>query len=491
MQLIFALYSQYKGESGMKGSLDEMEKDLEKSLIPDIIRSYHSNTKLPTQSMGKEALMAMLSDWSSHERKLWNGERHYESGTVYHGRPTLTEVQNRAYCLFSITNPLHPNTFPFIRKMESEVIAMTLSLFHGSVHEGHCGILSSGGTESIILAVRAYKKYAATHRLVERPNLVIPSTAHAAFDKACDLMDIELIKVDVDPETYTVSASAMEKCITSDTIAIVGSTPNYPHGTMDPIVDLAALAKRYDIGLHVDCCLGSFLVPLLGEIGYTVDAFDFAVDGVTSISCDTHKFGFANKGTSVLMFREKALRKEAYFCYSDCVMGMYSTPTCMGSRSGGLIAATWTTMMFMGRNGYSAAMKEIMTAVDTVKKGAVAIPEIEMMGNPVASVIAFKESKQCPKLQIFQVGDALSDRGWSVNRCQKPDCIHICLTVANCGHPDKFVEDLKASVREVVEHPEKFKGGSGAMYGAVISIPSSGFKNDILSKYMDVIYNCY
>merc|ERR1719203_730100 len=182
---------------------------------------------------------------------------------------------------------------------------MTLSLFAGSVDAGHCGILSAGGTESIILAVRAYKRYAARHRHVRRPELVIPSTAHAAFDKACDLMDIELVKVDVDPKTFTVSAAEMERHITSETIAIVGSAPQYPHGTMDPIAELAVLAERYDVGLHVDCCLGSFLLPMLKEIGYEVPPFDFAVDGVSSISCDTHKFGFANKGTSVLMFRDK------------------------------------------------------------------------------------------------------------------------------------------------------------------------------------------
>ena len=173
MQFMFTLYTTAKGKSGMKDTMNDLESQLEQSLIPAIIKEYEPNTALPLKSMDKETLISMLTDWSKHESKMWNGDEQYESGTVYHGRPSLTEVQNRAYCLFSITNPLHPNTFPFIRKMESEVIAMTLSLFHGSVLEGQCGILSSGGTESIILAIRAHKKYAMTHRHVQRPELYV------------------------------------------------------------------------------------------------------------------------------------------------------------------------------------------------------------------------------------------------------------------------------------------------------------------------------
>merc|ERR1712156_160960 len=170
---------------------------------------------------------------------------------------------------------------------------------------------------------------------------------------------------------------------------------------------------------------------------------------------------------------------------------MYSTPTCMGSRSGGLIAATWTTMMFLGKSGYMETMKEIMTAVDTVKEGIRSISEIELMGNPVVSTMAFRESKENKKMNIFNVGDAMGQRGWTSNRCQKPNCIHFCFTITNCKEADKFVNDLKESVKEVVEYPDKFESGNGAMYGAMIAIPSEGFKKDILSSYMDVVYNVY
>ena len=172
-------------------------------------------------------------------------------------------------------------------------------------------------------------------------------------------------------------------------------------------------------------------------------------------------------------------------------MGMYSTPTCMGSRSGGLIAATWCTLMYLGKSGYIESMKEIMTTVETVKDGVSSISEIEIMGDPVVSVLAFKESKTCRKLKIFKVGDAMANRGWTFNRCQKPNCIHYCFTIANCKKADKFVQDLKDSVKEVVQNPDSFPKGVGAMYGATISIPSEGFKNDILSTYMDVVYNVY
>ena len=325
---------------------------------------------------------------------------------------------------------------------------------------------------------------------------VIPRTAHAAFDKACDLMDIKLIKVDVDKNTYRVNIKEMEKYITSDTIAIVGSTPQYAHGTMDDIQSLSKLAIKYDIGLHVDCCLGSFIMPLLTTINdkyiNKVPPFDFRLPGVTSISCDTHKYGFSNKGTSVLMFKDKSYRKHAYFCYSDVTMGMYSTPTCMGSRSGGLIAATWATMMYFGKDGYIKCMKEIMDCVEKVIEGISDIEEIEIMGDPIGPVLAFKEKNEYKSdLEIFKVAQAMGDRGWSLSRCQHPNCIHFAFTIANCKDPEKFVQDMKDSVIEVMESPEKFKSGSGAMYGAVASIPSTGFKNDILSSYMDVVYGVY
>ena len=174
MQFAFILYSKYHGKDGMDNKLNEMEKELEKSLIPTIVKTYNKNVCLPSKSMDKKALITLLTEWSVHEESLWNGVKHYESGTVYHGELSLKELQNKAYCLFSITNPLHPNTFPFVRKMESEIIAMTLPLFHGSVIDGQqCGIVSSGGTESIILAIRAYKNYYKQHKYITKPELYV------------------------------------------------------------------------------------------------------------------------------------------------------------------------------------------------------------------------------------------------------------------------------------------------------------------------------
>ena len=173
MQFAFILYSKYKGKEGMDQQMNEIQTELQKSLIPEIITQYKKNIKLPSQSLDKDNLISMLTDWSKHEDAQWNGQKHYESGTVYHGESSLKQLQNKAYCLFSITNPLHPNTFPFIRKMESEIIAMTLSLFHGNVMDGHCGIVSSGGTESIILAVRAYKNYYKQHKHIKNPELYV------------------------------------------------------------------------------------------------------------------------------------------------------------------------------------------------------------------------------------------------------------------------------------------------------------------------------
>eukprot|EP00484_Ammonia_sp_Unknown_P026714 CAMPEP_0197038340 /NCGR_PEP_ID=MMETSP1384-20130603/15291_1 /TAXON_ID=29189 /ORGANISM="Ammonia sp." /LENGTH=564 /DNA_ID=CAMNT_0042468755 /DNA_START=75 /DNA_END=1769 /DNA_ORIENTATION=+ len=492
MQFMFALYKKYKGEEGMKSITKEIQSSIDKSVISPIIRNYNRNAELPKKGMDEDKLISLLTEWAEHEQSRWNGQHKYESGQIYHGEPSLSSLQNKAYSLFSVSNPLHPNTFPFVRKMESEIIAMTLPLFHGHVDKGQCGMVASGGTESIILAVRAYKNYARAHKHINYPELVIPETAHAAFDKACDLMDIKLIKVAVDKESYRADWREMEKHITSQTIAIVGSTPQFAQGVMDDIEALSALALKYDIGLHVDCCLGSFLLPMLAELGYQVKPFDFRLKGVTSISCDTHKYGFANKGTSVLMFKDAAYRRHAYFCYSECVIGMYGTATCLGSRSGGLVVATWSTMMYFGKQGYLENMKKIMDAVEKVKSGILEMEEIEIMGEPATSVVALKAKRKYEsKVDIFKVQDAMSERGWAFNQCQNPNCIHFCFTVANCKEPERFVAELKESVKEVVKHPEKFKSTSAAMYGAVLQIPSEGFKNEVLAMYLDATYGVH
>jgi sphinganine-1-phosphate aldolase len=238
--------------------------------------------------------------------------------------------------------------FEKIGTMESEILKCVLREFNGPVES--CGITSSGGTESIILALCAYRNYYKKTKGITNPNIVISETAHAAFDKGCWYLNIEMRKVD--QKNMQADLETMESMIDSNTIAIAGSAPDYAFGNFDDIETLGEMALKYDIGLHSDCCLGSFNLPFAAEAGFpTPYVFDFRVPGVTSISCDTHKYGYGPKGLSVLMFRDKAVRRAQIFSYADWTGGIYSTPSLAGSRPGNIIAGTWAAIMSIGREG--------------------------------------------------------------------------------------------------------------------------------------------
>ena len=256
------------------------------------------------------------------------------------------------------------------------------------------------------MAIRAYKNWAREQKSIYHPELVVCQTAHAAFMKACEMYDIKCVIVTPNSKTFAVDPAVFRKAINSNTIAIVGSTPDYAHGVMDPITELSKLALEHDIGLHVDCCLGSFLLPTLQRMGYDIPAFDFEVPGVTSISADTHKFGYAQKGTSVVMFRDNTLRRHAYFTYTTSSIGMYCTPTIAGSRSGGIVAACWSAMMNMGEEGYQREAQLIMSAVHVLKEGIADIDGIEVCGSPVMSVVAWQTTED---LHVYCVETAMSN----------------------------------------------------------------------------------
>jgi len=463
------------------------------------VKATKTNSEIPNNGISSKKLINMLTQWNKHEIKRFNGDKKYTSGAVYHNNKELIELQNIAYSLYSLSNPIHPEIFMFLRKMESEIIHMTLTYFNGNDFNKYCGIVTLGGTESIILAVRGHKNYYNKYKNIIKPEIIIHYSAHCAFDKACELMEIKLIKIN--------NFNNIEKYINRNTILIVGSTPNYPNGNMDDIGYLNKLALKYDIGLHVDCCIGSFLLPTIKHFKdydeyneysqyESIPDFDFKLKGVTSMSVDTHKFGFTPKGSSVVMFNSKELRECVYFCYPNASIGMYATPTLMGSRSGGLIASAWITLMYIGKDGYIKYTKEIMNCVNTVKNAiltdnGIIKKNIQLIGKPVTSILAFKSIND--KLKIFKLSDAMNNRGWVFNNLQNPECIHYCFTLANCHKPNKFINDLKHAINEVLTKPELYMKTSGALYGTVVSLPSNAtnFKNKLLTTYMDVVYQLF
>ena len=383
------------------------------------------------------------------------------SGSLYSGDHEHYAFLGEVFSQYSHANVLQRDMYPSATKFEAEIIAMTLDLLHGDQADGACGVVTSGGSESLITAMFSYREAAAA-RGVTQPNIVMPVTAHVALDKGAHWMGIEVRHTPLGAD-FRADVSAVAEAIDANTIALVGSAGNYPHGVIDPIPELAALAAAHGIGMHVDGCLGGFLLPWVEQVGYDVPAWDFRVPGVTSISADTHKYGYALKGTSTLLYRTRELRSQQYFTFPDWPGGLYLSPGLAGSRSGGLIAATWAALVTIGAAGYRQAAREIMQAADTIRAGVTAIDGIDVIGDPTF-LIAFQAAD--PALDIYLVNDALVERGWRLNSLQLPPALHFCVTRPNTapGVAEAFVADLRAAVAYARDHHGE-AAKSGAMYG--------------------------
>ena len=345
---------------------------------------------------------------------------------------------------------------------------MALDLMHAdAITDGEpAGLVTTGGTGSILHAVLAYREHAAATRGVTRPNFIKPETGHPAFDKACHLFGIELRKAPIDPETTTVDVQWVADNIDDQTIAILGSACNYPYGTIDDIEALGAVAQAKGVGLHVDGCLGGFILPFGQELGYPdIPLFDFRVPGVTSISADTHKYGYAFKGTSTCLFRDKALRNAQYFFLTDWSGGKYFSPGIEGSRSGGLLAAAWASMVQLGRDGYLKYAKAIFEAADAMKAAVTSHPELRLMGSPT-----FCFSFTSDAFDIYHIADFMRRRGWRFNGQQYPNAIHMATTRPQTqpGVVEAFAADLDEAVAYAKEKEAAGEAAfSTSIYGGV------------------------
>jgi glutamate/tyrosine decarboxylase-like PLP-dependent enzyme len=372
---------------------------------------------------------------------------------------------NEAFGMFAHVNVLQRDMCPSATKFEGEVLAMALDLFHaGAVREGEpVGLLTTGGTGSIAHAMLAYREHAAQTRGITRPNVIKPETAHPAFDKACHLFGIELRRAPIDPLTTRADVGWIADHIDDQTVALIASACNYGYGTVDPIEELGALAQRRGVGLHVDGCLGGFILPFGEELGYPVPPFDFRVPGVTTISADTHKYGYAFKGTSTLLFRDKALRNAQYFYLTDWSGGKYCSPGIEGSRSGGLLAATWAAMVQLGREGYRRYAEQIFATAAAMLRAVRSHAELRVLGDPT-----FLFSFTSDAFDIYHVNDFMRTRGWRFNGQQYPNAIHMAVTRPQTqpGVAETFASDLAAAVEYARAHRDEAPR-SGAVYGGV------------------------
>jgi sphinganine-1-phosphate aldolase len=419
---------------------------------------------MPSEGRSRESIIAELAGFAHDEDKMW--ETGKCSGTMYCGDHTHYEFLGQAFELFAHMNALQRDMCPSMTKFEGEIIAMTLDMLHAdAITEGEpAGLVTSGGSGSILHAVLAYREWAQKERGVERPNFVKPETAHPAFDKACHLLAVELRRAPIDPNTMTADVDAIAKLVDENTIAMVGSACNYGYGTVDPIADLSDLALERGVGLHVDGCLGGFILPWGQELGYpNIPVFDFRVPGVTTISADTHKYGYGLKGASVLAFRDKALRNSQYFLLTDWTGGKYASPGIEGSRSGGILASTWASLVSMGRDGYMKYARAIFETAFKMQDAVRTHPELRILGAPT-----FCFSFTSDVFDIYHVNDFMRTRGWRFNGQQYPNAIHMAVTRPQTqdGLADEFAKDLADAIPYALEHVGE-KPMSAAVYGGV------------------------
>uniref|UniRef100_A0A8B9LXY0 sphinganine-1-phosphate aldolase n=1 Tax=Astyanax mexicanus TaxID=7994 RepID=A0A8B9LXY0_ASTMX len=440
-----------------------------------------SYTKLlPAQGLTQKQVLDSIRQYQT----LMQWTKGKVSGAVYWGDEKLTELLVKVYGEFAWSNPLHPDIFPGVRKMEAEVVRMACTLFNGGPES--CGTVTSGGTESILMACKAYRDMA-YERGIKHPEIIAPISVHAAFDKAAHYFGMKLIHIPLEKKTMKVDVKAMKRAISKNTAMLVCSAPQFPHGIVDPIVEVGKLAERYNIPFHVDACLGGFLIVFMEKAGFKLEPFDFRVKGVTSISADTHKYGYAPKGSSVVLYSDKKYRHYQFFVAPDWQGGIYASPSMAGSRPGGIIAACWATMMHMGENGYVDATRKVVQTTRTIAAGLRKIEGIFVFGNPEVSVVAIGSDD----FDVFRLSNALTSKGWNLNSLQFPSSIHICVTMRHTmpGVAEHFINDVKEGVAVIMKNPKEKTTGMGAIYGMAQTIPDRSLVTEISCGFLDCLYS--
>ncbi|RZB39694.1 sphingosine-1-phosphate lyase [Asbolus verrucosus] len=469
----------------IRKKIDKELKDVAESFEKDTIeKTKHLTyiTSLPPDRLPADDILQLVRQNLKLGDYDWKGG--LVSGAVYYYNTDLIKLVTDVYGLTSYTNPLHPDLFPGLCKMESEVVRMAANLFHGD--ENACGTMTSGGTESILMACKAYRDYAREIRGVRRPEIVIPATAHSAFDKAAQYFQLRVRSIPIDPHTTKVDVKAMKRAINSNTVMLVGSAPNFPYGTIDDIEEISELGLKYNIPVHVDSCLGGFLTAFMEDAGYPVPICDFRLPGVTSISADTHKYGFTPKGSSIILYNNTKYRHHQYTVTTDWPGGVYGSPTVSGSRAGGNIAVCWAAMLSFAKEGYVQATRDIIHTTKYIEKGLRRMKGVFIFGQPATSVIALGSND----FDIYRLGTALNKFGWNLNVLQFPSGIHICVTHVHTqqGVADKFLNDVQASLTEILKEPHIPVEGKMAIYGVAQSLPDRSIVTDFTRLFLDSMY---
>ncbi len=392
---------------------------------------------LPEHGRTADEIVADLEAMRTDDAR-WQDGRTF--GMVYDGGPDVHEIAVAATTMYLHDNALNTSAVPSLGQIQREVVGAMAELLHGTEA---AGFMTSGGTESILMAVKAARERGRAERGIERGHIVLAESAHAAFHKAAHYFGLDVTKVAVDP-SWRADVDAMAAAVTDSTVLVVGSAPQYPQGVIDPIEDLAAMAAAADACFHTDACMGGFVLPFMERLGEPVPAWDFRVPGVTSISLDIHKLGYAPKGASIVLHRTKELRRYQTFVFDDWLGGLYASPNMQGSRAGAPMAAAWAVMQRLGLDGYTELTRVTIDAARRFVEGVGAVEGLTIVGRPEAQLAAIAvEPAHRDRLDIFVIGDALADRGWFLDRQGPPDSLHATVSAGNVAMIDDFLTDLR------------------------------------------------
>jgi sphinganine-1-phosphate aldolase len=471
---------------------------------------------LPSQGTPAPEVLAAMHQVREHDARWQQGKTW---SLVYHAGDEVTDLLKEAYTLFFSENGLNPTAFPSLKKFEAEVVSMTASLLGGDGNTA--GNMTCGGTESILMTVKTAREWARCRTPGSAsPEMILPASAHPAFAKAAHYFSVKPVYIPVTADLQA-DVAAAQATVTANTILMVGSAPSYPHGVIDPIVELAQIAQERGILFHVDACVGGLMLPFVRKLGYDVPDFDFRVPGVTSISADLHKYGYAAKGASVILYRNRALRRHQFFATTDWSGGIYASPTMSGTRPGGAIAAAWAIMNHLGEEGYLAIADAVMKTTKKLRTGIEGMDGVKILGNPAMSILAIGSDR----LNIYEIADELAMRGWHLDRQQSPPSLHLTVTYAHAQVADRFLYDLSQAVAKVKKpsltklsnalkvgvvrtaakllpprvmssltaHSSSVTGLQGselpkrsaAMYGMMASLPNRGDLNELVLDVLD------
>lgn len=441
---------------------------------------------MPTPALPAHGVPA--ADLLEQLRSYAQGDVDYRAGRtwslVYWVSEAHHAVCEQAFNRFMDANALNPLAFRSLKRMEHEVVQLTARLLNGG--PATVGTMTSGGTESLLLAVQTWRDVARARRpWILRPNIVVPASAHPALDKACHYFGVRKKAAPL-LDNGQVDVAAMARLIDRNTVLLVGSAPQYPWGTVDPIPALGALAQKRGLPLHVDACFGGFLLPFLERMGLPLPLWDFRVPGVSSISADVHKYGYAPKGASVLLHRSMESLRHQFFVKAGWQGGIYLSPTMAGTRSGGAIAAAWTSLHALGEDGMLQLARGAWQTAEALRAGIARIDGLRLLGRPDTTVVTYASAPDGPDL--YAVADLMQAKGWPMDRQAAPPSVHLSCNAVNAPQVPVYLADLAEAVAYARAHPELRKEGEAAVYGLMARIPVNGLVEREVLGVMEGMY---